>query len=293
MNRGYAVILTGYVGWGLFPLYWALLAHVASFEVLLHRILWSLPALAVLVLASGRRRRQVRAALAAWTELRWLALSGVLLSFNWGLYIWAIANAQVLEASMGYFLTPLLNVLAGVLVFRERIGRIRLLAVGFAVAGVGYYLVGVGSLPFVALGVGVSFATYGLLRKRMATNAIPGLFVETLLLLPLTLAAIAWLHWTGDASFAQRDRWTDLWLVLGGPVSVFPLAFFTAGSRMLPMTSVGILFYVTPSMQFVCGLLLGEPLDFDKLIAFAGIWIGLGLFTWSLIRQPAAVAAPR
>ena len=281
--------MTGYVGWGLFPLYWALLRHVPAFEVLLHRMLWSLPLLLVLVGSSRRRRQQVRAALLNWRELRWLALSGLIVSFNWLIYIWAVANARVIEASMGYFLTPLLNVLAGMLVFGERLDRTRAAALACAAAGVAYLIASTGIVPWVSLLVGGSFAAYGLLRKRMATNAIPGLFIEILLLLPFTLGAILWLHAAGDAAFLNRDGWTDLWLVLGGTVTVVPLAFFTAGTRLLPMTTVGILFYVTPSLQFLCGWLwLGETLDPDMLVGFAGIWIGLAIFTWSLLRPDRA-----
>lgn len=286
MNRGYAVILAGYIGWGLFPLYWALLIHVPALEVLLHRMLWSAPVLLLLVLLSGRRRSQVAAALTSWRELKWLALSGLVVSLNWGIYIWAVANHRVLEASMGYFLTPLLNVLAGVLVFRERLARANILAILCAAAGVAWYMAATAIVPWVGLALGISFAGYGLLRKHMITNAVPGLFIEVLLLLPFTLAAIAWLQQQGDARFLAESRSIDLLLVLAGPVSVLPLAFFTAGTRLLPMATVGILFYVTPSLQFLCGiLLLGEAIDIDKLLGFAGIWIGLAIFTWHLLSR--------
>jgi chloramphenicol-sensitive protein RarD len=286
MNRGYAVILTGYVGWGLFPLYWALLAHVTAAEVLLQRMLWSAPVLLLLVLLSARRRTQVSEALRSWPELKWLALSSLVICLNWGIYIWAVANHQVVEASMGYFLTPLLNVMAGVIAYKERLDRLRIAAVLFAAAGVGYYIFTTATIPWVGLAVGISFAVYGLLRKQMKTNAVPGLFVEILLLLPFTLSLIIWLHLKGDAMFLNYSLNTDLLLILSGPITVIPLAFFTAGTRMLPMTTVGILFYVTPSLQFFAGvMLLGESFNLDKLIGFAGIWIGLAFFTYSLLKR--------
>ena len=285
MNSGYAVILTGYIGWGLFPLYWALLVHVPAFEVLLHRMLWSAPVLLLLVLFSSRRRLQVGSALRSWHELKWLALSSLVICFNWGIYIWAVANQRVVEASMGYFLTPLLNVLAGVLVFHERLDQLKIAAVCFAAAGVAYYMFATGGLPWVAFTVGVSFAGYGLLRKRMNTNAVPGLFIEIILILPLTLSAMLWLHYSGEAIFSNLDPTTDWLLILGGPVTILPLAFFTAGTRLLPMTTVGILFYVTPSLQFLSGVLvLQEAFDNDKLIGFIGIWIGLAIFSYNLLR---------
>jgi len=286
MNRGYAVILTGYIGWGLFPLYWALLTHVPAFEVLLHRMLWSAPVLLLMVLLSDRRRRQVSAALRSWSQLRWLAFSGLVVSFNWGIYIWAVANQRVVEASMGYFLTPLLNVLAAVVLFREKLTVTNTIAILCAALGVGYYFLVSDIPPWVVLAVGLSFALYGTLRKKMKTNAVPGLFIEILLLLPFTLALILWLHLRGDAMFLQHAVSTDLWLILAGPVTVLPLAFFTAGSRMLPMTTVGILFYVTPSLQFFCGIaLLGEAFDINKLLGFAGIWLGLAIFSYGLLSR--------
>jgi chloramphenicol-sensitive protein RarD len=286
MNKGYAIILAGYIGWGLFPLYWALLAQVPAIEVLLHRMLWSLPVLLLLVLLSERRRSQVKNALASWQELRWLAFSSLVICLNWGIYIWAVANQRVVEASMGYFLTPLLNVLAGVIVFNEKLTRLNIVAVLFAAAGVAYYVFATATIPWIGLAVGLSFASYGLMRKQMKTNAVPGLLVEILLLLPFTLALMAWLHFRGQAMFLNHSLDTDLLLMLGGPVTVIPLALFTAGTRMLPMTTVGILFYVTPSLQFLSGiLLLGESFDFNKLIGFIGIWIGLAIFSYSLLMR--------
>jgi chloramphenicol-sensitive protein RarD len=286
MNKGYAVILTGYIGWGLFPLYWTLLNHVPASEVLLHRMLWSTPLLLLLVLLSPRRRVQFKDALRSWHELRWLALSSLVICANWGIYIWAVANHRVIEASMGYFLTPLLNVLAGVIVFREKLGRLNIVAIMFAVAGVAYYVLSTATVPWVGIAVGISFAAYGLMRKQMKTNAVPGLLVEILLLLPFTLALLLWQQFRGEAMFLHYAWDTDLLLMLGGPITIIPLAFFTAGTRMLPMTTVGILFYVTPSLQFLSGvLLLGESFNLDKLVGFVGIWIGLAIFSYSLLTK--------
>ena len=290
MNKGYAVILTGYIGWGLFPLYWALLSHVPAIEVLLHRMLWSVPVLLGLVLLSQRRRTQVSNALQSWHELRWLALSSLVICLNWGIYIWAVANHRVIEASMGYFLTPLLNVLAGVIVFGEKLDRLKISAIAIAAAGVAYYIFTTTTIPWVGLAVGISFAAYGLLRKQMKTNAVPGLFVEILLLLPFTLVLIFWLHYQDEAIFLNQVLDTDLLLILGGPITVIPLAFFTAGTRMLPLTTVGILFYVTPTLQFLSGIiLLGELFDLNKLVGFIGIWAGLAIFTYSLLTQKESI----
>jgi chloramphenicol-sensitive protein RarD len=283
--RGYLTILTGYIGWGLFPLYWALLNHVPAVEVLLHRMLWAMPVLALFIVISARRRTQVSAAIHSWPAMRLLTISSIVICFNWGIYIWAVANHRVVEASMGYFLTPLLNVITGVFIFHERIDKLKITAVACAALGVLYYIASTSIIPWVGFAVGVSFASYGLMRKKMETNAIPGLFIETLILLPFTLGLLLWLHHQSDALFLNHNINTDLLLMLGGPITVIPLALFTAGTRMLPMTTVGVLFYVTPTLQFLSGILiLGEPIDSHRLIGFAGIWVGLGVFTYSLLR---------
>jgi len=286
MNKGYPVILAAYTGWGLFPLYWAQLTHVPPLEVLLHRMFWAVPFLILLVALSSRRKAQLGAAFNSWPEMRLLSVSSLLICLNWGIFIWAVSNQRVVEASMGYFLTPFLNVLAGLLVFKEHLSRIKMTAIGFAAAGVLYYIVKAGIFPWVGLSLGISFAAYGLFRKQMKTNAVPGLLIETLILLPFTFAFILWLHYRGTALFLNLNWSTDLLLILAGPATVIPLALFTAGARLLPMISIGILFYVTPSLLFVCGIFaLGETINPDKLIGFVGIWIGLVLFAYSLIKE--------
>ena len=284
MNKGYLYILTGYIGWGLFPLYWALLAHVPPLEILLHRMLWAVPFLVLLVALNTRRKTQLIAAFHSWPELRLLSVSSLYICFNWGIFIWAVANQRVIEASMGYFLTPLLNVVVGLLVFKEKLDSLKIAAIGFAAAGVMYYILQAGVFPWVCLSLVISFAAYGLSRKKMATNAIPGLLIETLILLPFTTGLILWLHSKGTAMFLNDSLSTDLWLILAGPITVIPLALFTMGARMLPMTSVGILFYVTPTLQFLCGILIfEEAFNQDKFIGFAAIWIGLLIFSYSLL----------
>ena len=284
--RGYLTILTGYIGWGLFPLYWALLKHVPALEVLLHRILWAMPVLLLFIVISARRRVQVKSAIYSRKAMGLLTISSIAICFNWGIYIWAVANDRVIEASMGYFLTPLLNVVTGVVILRERIDKTTIIAILFAVIGVVYYIASTSLIPWAGLAVGFSFAIYGFMRKQMHTNAIPGLFIETMILLPFTLMTVIWLHQQGQAVFLNHSLNTDLLLILGGPVTILPLAFFTAGTRMLPMTTVGILFYVTPTLQFISGIVvLGEDFNNNMLTGFVGIWIGLAIFSYRLIRD--------
>lgn len=286
MLKAYLTLLAGYIGWGLFPLYWQLLIHVSPIEVTLHRIVWSVPVLALIIYLSHRRRRELMAVIHSPQQLKLLSITAVLITINWGVYIWAVANARVVEASMGYFLTPLLNIVAGVFIFKESLSTLRWLAVTFAAAGVIYYIISVGSLPWVALSVGFSFSAYGVLRKKIHTGALAGLSVETLMIAPFALSALIYLHHHDSALFLNLNAATNLWLILGGLVTVVPLALFTAGARVLPMTSVGILFFITPSMQFMVGtLVLNEAMNPDKFIAFSIIWSGLILYSISLLQS--------
>jgi len=292
LNKGYPVILTSYIGWGLFPIYWSLLGHVPPLEILLHRMLWAVPVLILLVALSTRRKTQLIAAFHSWPEMRLLTASSVVICINWGIYIWAVSNQRVIEASMGYFLTPFLNIIVGLLIFKEKLDPLKVAAIVCAAAGVFYYILKAGIFPWVGLSLGFSFAAYGLFRKKMETNAVPGLLIETLILLPFTTALILWLHRKGIAMFLNDSLTTDLWLIAAGPITVIPLALFTMGARMLPMTSVGILFYVTPTLQFLCGILVfEEAFNQDKLIGFAAIWIGLLFFTYSLLSNQARSAS--
>lgn len=164
--KAYLTLLAGYLGWGLFPLYWQLLTHVSPLEVTLHRIIWSVPILALLIHTQSRRSSEFKTAVASTNQFKLLILTAVLITINWGVYIWAVSNERVVEASMGYFLTPLLNIVAGVFVFRERLTALKWMAVGMAALGVSYYVASVGGLPWVALSVGFSFSAYGVLRKK-------------------------------------------------------------------------------------------------------------------------------
>ncbi len=283
MNKGIILVLAGYIGWGLFPLYWVLLKHVSATEVLAHRMLWS--ALVLLVFIGFVRvwRVEFFLALSNKKELVWLFVTAVLITINWGVYIIAVNNDRVVEASMGYFLSPLIHMLGGIIIFKERIGSLKKLAIAFATTGVFYYIFSVDTFPWVGLAVGFSFASYGILRKMIATPAVPGLLVETLLLIPLSLGFVLYLAINQQAAFLNTNTSTDVWLILAGLVTVIPLVLFTAGSRLIPMTTSGILFYITPTMQFFVGVMLfNEPINSNQLFGFMGIWIGLALYTYSL-----------
>ncbi len=284
----------GYIGWGLFPLYWALVKHVPAFEVLSHRMLWSVPVLIIFVAFITSWRSDFFSTLKNKRELGWLLLTSILITINWGVYVYAVNTDRVVEASMGYFLSPLLHVLGGLIIFKEHLGPLRKLAVTFATLGVLYYILSVEVFPWIGLVVGFSFAAYGILRKFIKTSAVPGLLVETLLLVPLSLGYLVFIEMNGEAVFLNLNLNTDIFLGLAGLVTVVPLVLFTAGARLMPMTTAGILFYITPTMQFLIGaFIFKEVVNTDQLIGFSGIWIGLALYSFSLLKRQAKIEPSR
>ncbi|MEH6455396.1 MAG: EamA family transporter RarD [Cocleimonas sp.] len=286
MNKGIILVLLGYIGWGLFPLYWGLLTHVSAMEVLSHRMLWSVPVLLIFVSIVASWRADFFQAIKSKKELAFLLLTAILITINWGVYVYAVNVGRVVEASMGYFLSPLIHIVGGLVLFKERIGPFRKFAVAFAAAGVFYYIFMAGIFPVLGLILGFSFASYGILRKFIKTSAVPGLFIETVLLAPFSLGFLIYLGSINEAVFFNLNMSTDIYLALAGLVTVVPLLLFTAGARLLPMTTTGILFYITPSMQFLIGIFVfNEKLNTNQLIGFAGIWIGLILYGFSLVKR--------
>lgn len=286
MNKGIILVLLGYIGWGLFPLYWGLLTHVPAMEILAHRMLWSAPVLLIFVAIVSNWRADFFQALKNKKELSYLLLTAILITINWGVYVYAVNVERVVEASMGYFLSPLLHVLGGLIIFKEKLGTFRKFAVAFAAAGVFYYIFTVGVFPILGLILGFSFAAYGILRKFIQTSSVPGLFVETILLIPLSLGYVLYLGTFQKSVFLNLNVCTDVYLALAGLVTVVPLLLFTSGARLLPMTTTGILFYITPTMQFLVGaFVFDEDLHVNQLIGFMGIWLGLLLYAFSLLKR--------
>lgn len=261
--------------WGCFPLYWALLPGVSALEILAHRILWTLP-LALAMVWIGGQWRVAAATLRTPRQLALLTLSACLIALNWGLYIWAVTHGRVVEASMGYYIAPLVTVLLGVIAFGERPRPLQWLAVALAAAGVAVQMLGLGSLPWVGLTLAVSFALYGALRKRSTADSAAGLFIETALLSPLALAGVLWLLATGGGAFLHRGTGTDLLLIGAGFMTAVPLLCYVAGARRLPLATLGILFYANPTLQLLLGVLVfDEPLARAQIAAFVLIWLGI------------------
>jgi len=285
MNKGILLVLSGYLMWGAFPLYWALLNHVNPSEVLIHRILWSIPVLFVLVYLKPSWQASFKAAISSKKELFFLFLTAILITINWGGYILAVNLGKVVEASMGYFLSPVINMIGGYIFFHERISRLKQWAVFFATIGALYYVFSGDSFPWLGLLIGLTFSSYGIARKAMVSSAVPGLYIETLLLLPFIFIFSLWFYANYDLAIFNINISTDILLILAGIVTVIPLALFTAGAKLLPMTTVGILFLITPTLQFLVGYVLyDEPVNFNQLLGFIGVWVGLIMYSYALIK---------
>jgi chloramphenicol-sensitive protein RarD len=280
MNRfaGVLFLLGGIVLWGLFPIYWKQLVHLNDVEVLAHRILWSVPFLG-LVIFFARNTAALWQAFRPPRRIGVLFLSSLMITCNWGLYIWAIGADKVVEASMGYFLSPLMTVLLGMTVFKETLSTRQWLAVGIAGVAVGGLFVTRDVAPWLAVTLGASFAGYNALRKLAAEDSVVGLFIETLFLMPFAFVFIVYLLATGNAGFVQHGSGTLLLALAAGLVTATPLVLFVAGSRRMPLSNSGLLFYLTPTIQFFIGVFLyREALPVADFIAFVAIWSALAIF---------------
>ncbi|GED22547.1 EamA family transporter RarD [Halomonas halmophila] len=279
-SKGVGFGLAAYLMWGCFPLFFALFEGIPAYEVLIHRVLWSCVFLMGLVTLM-RRWSPVRAALRHPRRLGRVLACAILIGANWGLYIYAVETRQVLQASLGYFLTPLINVLLGMLVLRERMQPLQGVAVALAGVAIAIQLMMLGEVPWISLALAFSFGTYGLLRKQVPLDGLSGLLVETLLLMPLGLLALAWLSELGMSHFLADHRSTLL-LIASGVITALPLLAFAGAARRLRLATLGFLMYLNPSIQFLIALLVfNEPLTPAQLSTFMLIWCGLALYSWT------------
>jgi chloramphenicol-sensitive protein RarD len=292
MPAGPLAAALAYALWGIFPLYIKQIAAVPPLEIVLHRSWWSMVFVFTL-LAAARRLAWLRGLGQRRRLLALTALSALLLSANWLLYVWAVNANRVLDASLGYFITPLLNVLLGTLVLHERPRPLQWLAVALAGAGVLWLTLAAGSLPWIALVLAASFGVYGLLRKTAPLGAVEGLALETLLLAPLAGGGLAWLLWQGRSSFGAGDWSTDAWLLAGGPFTAVPLLLFAFAARRVTLATLGLLQYLGPSITFLLGIFVyHEPFAPARGVGFALIWAALVVYSaeglWRLRRMPVA-----
>ena len=289
---GLALGLGAYLLWGVLPLYFKAVDHVGALEIVAHRIVWSLFFLAALA-TWWKRWPAIRTAFATPRVLMTLALTSVLIGINWLVYIYAVVSGHVLEGSLGYYLNPLVNVLLGVFLLKEKLSRAQIAAVVLAALGVGVLAAGAGEALWISLTLAASFALYGYLRKVAPVDSLEGLSIETTILAPLALGWIVWLQASGTGSFLE-SRGTDILLILGGAITAVPLLLFTAAARRLPYSTLGFLQYVAPSMQFLLAVLVfGEPLTQAHIVCFAAIWTALAIFVFEGVRTGRAASKAR
>jgi chloramphenicol-sensitive protein RarD len=275
-SSGFVYALLAYAAWGFLPIYFKAMPDVPAEQVLAHRILWSVVLLAVAAPLLGRWSTVARACRPI------ILVSAVLIAANWGTYIWAVQHGRVLEASVGYFVNPLVSVLLGVVFLRERLRRRQVYAIGLAAIGVVALVIRLHALPWLPVTLALTFGLYGLVRKRAGVDAVGGLLVEASV---LALPALGWVMLCasrGTGAFGHAPGTTAL-LVAAGPITAIPLVWFAMGIRRLPLSTIGVLQYVTPTLQFLCAVVLfREPFGTVQAIAFGFIWSALALYTWDM-----------
>ncbi|MEV0801501.1 EamA family transporter RarD [Kribbella sp. NPDC050281] len=293
-RRGFIYGFAAYLIWGLFPLYWKLLDHSGAIELLAHRVLWSLVTIAILVVVL-RKFGQVKALLRE-PRRRWpLIVAAFLISVNWGTYIWAVNHGRVVETSLGYFITPLFTVLLGVVVLKERLRALQWVALAVAFVAVAGLTIENGRPPWVAIILTFSFGLYGLTKKQAGAGAIEGMAIESATVAPLALAAIVVLGAQGDSTVTHQGPGYLTLVLLTGPITAVPLLLFGASATRVSMTTLGLLNYIAPIMQFVCGVLVfHEEMSSMRWAGFGLVWLALVIFTIdSMNRRRRTIAIER
>lgn len=281
---GYAAGIAAFSMWGAYPLYFALLADAGAVEVLAHRIVWSLAAV-VLMISLIRRWDVVRAAVQDRARLRHLVYASFWVSINWGVFIWAIAEGETLQSSLGYYIAPLINIALGVVFLNERLTAMQWSSVALAACGVIWLAAAQGAAPWIALILAVTFGFYALTRKRAGVDGLSGLCVETAVLTPWALGWMIWLHVSGGAVFLHHSGGMDILLLASGAVTAVPFILFAEAARRLPLTAIGLMQYLTPTGHLLAAVFaFGEDFTFDHAVTFAFIWAALAVYSFSLTR---------
>lgn len=286
-RKGILYAVGAYAIWGIFPLYWKLLAHVDSLEVLLSRVIWSFVFTLLFIVIIKQRKLLLEDLKSLWKNKKLffsLIAASFVISCNWFLYIFAVNNNHVVDASLGYYINPLITVVFGMIFFKEKLSKMQICAVIVAFIGVLSLTVGYGEVPWLALLIALSFASYSALKKQISLNATRGLAIETLFMLPFALVYYIYIMSTNQMSLFHVDWKTDIILILGGIVTAFPLVLFAKGAKLLPQYVIGFIQYMTPTIVLILGIVLyHEPFTKTELVSFIFIWLSIIIFTFSTI----------
>ena len=283
-NSGLLAGVGAYLIWGIVPLYWQLLKPASALEILAHRVVWSLGLLLVVVYFRNLMV-EVKAALADKQKMLLLFIASILITINWGVFIWAVNNGNVIETSLGYFINPLVSVALGVIVLKEKLRTLQKVAVGFTFIAVTFLTITLGHPPYIALSLAFSFGFYGLVKKMANVDAIPSLTIETLMLTPFFSAFLFYLNSKDELSFVSHGTTHSFWLATAGIVTVVPLLLFGTAVVRIPLVVLGLLQALGPILQFILGyLVFDEPMNLARWIGFLIVWLAVSVFSYDAIK---------
>ncbi len=284
-QQGILYAISAFSFWGLIPIYFMQVSHVSPLEVLVHRIIWSVVVL-IILLQITKQYELLKPILKNLSQIKYLFLSSLLVSANWLIFIYGVSENKILETSLGYFINPLISVLLGYLLFSERLTKIQTVSVFIVFIAILLEIINMGTIPLISIGLATSFALYGVVRKKVQIASIPGLFIETLLLLPFALGYLIYLTNNDTSAFIQGDNYTTVMLCLGGIITVLPLLWFNASVTRIKLSTIGMLQYIGPSLSFLVAIYIyNEPLSSTKFFTFVLIWIALAIFSYDVFRK--------
>ena len=283
-NDGLVAALMAYIFWGIFPIYFKIIDAVPTTEVFAHRIIWSIP-FGFFILIVSNQWSEIKRVFKTPNILKFLVLSSSLISINWYIYILAVQSGEILQASLGYYINPLLYVLVGILFLNERLRISQIIAIGIAAIGVLTLTFSSGKFPWISIVLATSFTLYGVIRKKVDIGAMPGLFIETLFILPFACLYMFYLFENNVLYFGVNNLNISLILILAGPFTIFPLFFFAYAAKRLKLTTIGMMQFLSPTMQFIIAFTYGERLTSAGIICFICIWLAIMLFIYDALKQ--------
>ena len=283
-SKGIIYLLAAYFIWGTMPIYWYLLSAISPYEIVAHRIMWS--AVFMLILAVAVFKTDFRSLFRNRKKMLFLLCTSALITVNWALYIWAVANGHVVDASLGYYINPFINVILGVCFLKEKLSKIQIIAITLAFLGVAYLTFSYGTFPFVAIILATTFALYALLRKKAQVEAMPALTVETTMALPFALCFLIMTFVNHNHNYQLYDVSTVLLIMLAGPITSIPLFLFGKAAETVSMTTLGFFQYLSPTLQLLIGVFLfKEPFTSAHIVCFSAIWLGVGIYIRYLCKR--------